>query len=947
MTVLHVTLLGGPPWGLRLGSDEELRPIVSKMLKNGRAACAGVRIGDVLRSVNSRPVLTCKQTHTLMQKTQGKLKLGIVRSSASGSSAPTRFRGDVKSSYVGNLNILSSNPRNSREKSFRLDLEAVRGATKLKRRFFEEQIAKNSVTDRLLARKIQLGMLQNGAPSESTTGYDSVEADFAGGRSNATSSRTSPSLVAPDELDEITIVESPSEAPANSSTIPVQPQERSMPENDARSETVVPDRQSVADLRRQITSCLEMKTPETASRCSSRAENTASPLPSRNFYHSFIKVHEASDPKKPYLGRVLDGPIAPEKFYQGVLPPSYNQCHSPATCPTPDSKPPIAPTHKPQLKHHTKQNFLSRIAKEPSPAPEDPPRIAKHENSTSLVTHGKSLNASQDQHKYEQPSNSDQNTHPEAPEPSHTNTTPLVEKSFNTLFQTAITENIRSVEDKLKQQLMSTSSHEERPNQRIETRMPDLLKSRSPAPFSLSAASSNQQHRPEKQQKALGSDDLTRSLRDALALLGKSHQLDIPVASSVTNDSGYDGSTLPNSDTTVTGESTLSELKYEHPFGSAESFLQLAQESPKHPAQPSPSSIRRAVGVENSERKLEKEDCSVGAANDRDPASSLRDGIPNRFVAEPSNQCPEMSTWYRNMFKKMHKIETPAETSVLRHRLRESSPALTISRPITPLSFTAHTPTRYECELTPRRAKSVGRIVESNRFANANSANRYALEASRTTHYHLPSYRFVHEDPRLIVSKRRSLNTPQRMCGVRCLRCGLPRKDPTWKEIDATVNSIFPTENRSLEKNRQIQSRVVLRYINENLEDTANELSQFIQRLDEFWKRSKSSPQLLACGERESLSTTTADEIAELKRISKEELLYRQKAERLAEELQDQRNRRHGYIPSTSPSLLLNKDRFSGLLDEYSRPNSTSLHQIPVRTATAIFKFEAKSPRYN
>ncbi|KAJ1350784.1 Sorbin and SH3 domain-containing protein 1 [Parelaphostrongylus tenuis] len=316
---------------------------------------------------------------------------------------------------------------------------------------------------------------------------------------------------------------------------------------------------------------------------------------------------------------------------------------------------------------------------------------------------------------------------------------------------------------------------------------------------------------------SLLSEDLTKSLRDALASLGKSHQLDLPIALSVNNDSGYEGSTQPSSDNTATRDSTLSESKFEQPSVSTGSSFQLGQEHLDHPTESAFPDAQSTFDVQNFERKRGKEDHLVGAANEEDPAPSLREGILDRFVADPSNECSDMSTWYRNMFKKMHKIESPAESSILRHRLRESSPLLTTSRPMTPLSFTAHTPTRYECELTPRRAKSVGRIVESSRFG--------------------------------------------------CL------------------------------------------------------------------------------GEGESSSTTTAEEIAELKRISKEELLYRQKAERLAEELQDQRNRRHGYIPSTSPSFLSNKDRFGGLLDEYSRPSSTSLHPTSVRTATAIFKFDAKSPR--
>ncbi|KAK6013653.1 SH3 domain protein, partial [Ostertagia ostertagi] len=52
--------------------------------------------------------------------------------------------------------------------------------------------------------------------------------------------------------------------------------------------------------------------------------------------------------------------------------------------------------------------------------------------------------------------------------------------------------------------------------------------------------------------------------------------------------------------------------------------------------------------------------------------------------------------------------------------------------------------------------------------------------------------------------------------------------------------------------------------------------------------------------------------------------------------------------PTASPSLVGNKDRFGGLLDEYSsrRTSPAPLHPaVSVRTATAIFKFDAKSPR--
>ncbi|PIO59918.1 SH3 domain protein, partial [Teladorsagia circumcincta] len=127
--------------------------------------------------------------------------------------------------------------------------------------------------------------------------------------------------------------------------------------------------------------------------------------------------------------------------------------------------------------------------------------------------------------------------------------------------------------------------------------------------------------------------------------------------------------------------------------------------------------------------------------------------------------------------------------------------------PLTPLTFTALPPSRYECEVTPRRAKSVGRIIEPEMLAisRRNSANLFALEKSRTTHFHLPSYKFAHEDPRPIVSDCRPGTTS---CGIRCLRCGLRRKDPSWTEIDAIVNSLSPKQDRSLDTQRHIQSKL-------------------------------------------------------------------------------------------------------------------------------------------
>uniref|UniRef100_A0A0M3ITD6 DAD domain-containing protein n=1 Tax=Ascaris lumbricoides TaxID=6252 RepID=A0A0M3ITD6_ASCLU len=55
-------------------------------------------------------------------------------------------------------------------------------------------------------------------------------------------------------------------------------------------------------------------------------------------------------------------------------------------------------------------------------------------------------------------------------------------------------------------------------------------------------------------------------------------------------------------------------------------------------------------------------------------------------------------------------------------------------------------------------------------------------------------------------------------------------------------------------------------------------------------------------------------------------MINRQRVEKLSEELEQQRSRRHGYVqrrsnfrPSASPALQKNFDRFDGLLNDFGR----------------------------
>ncbi|KAL6739882.1 hypothetical protein Aduo_013281 [Ancylostoma duodenale] len=236
--------------------------------------------------------------------------------------------------------------------------------------------------------------------------------------------------------------------------------------------------------------------------------------------------------------------------------------------------------------------------------------------------------------------------------------------------------------------------------------MPDLLKSRSPAPFSLSA-SPNDRPAIISSGNALH-EDLTSSLAQVLASFNKPFQS----PSNVTSDSGYDA----RDDRAPTGESSRLEGRPASSDNgrSCTSFLTAPEttdeRSPSSMAPPSTTEMEGRIEsrIESRDSLLSGSESAADAAHSATGDAAMFD----RFQAGLSSHRDEMSLWYRNMYKKMHKIDAPEECSVLRHRLREASPALTISRPLTPLSFTAPTPSRHACEVTPRRARSVGRVVE-------------------------------------------------------------------------------------------------------------------------------------------------------------------------------------------------------------------------------------------
>uniref|UniRef100_A0A914DFX7 Sorbin and SH3 domain-containing protein 1 n=1 Tax=Acrobeloides nanus TaxID=290746 RepID=A0A914DFX7_9BILA len=92
--------------------------------------------------------------------------------------------------------------------------------------------------------------------------------------------------------------------------------------------------------------------------------------------------------------------------------------------------------------------------------------------------------------------------------------------------------------------------------------------------------------------------------------------------------------------------------------------------------------------------------------------------------------------------------------------------------------------------------------------------------------------------------------------------------------------------------------------------------------------------------------------INELKKLSMDEMLQRQRAERLSEELEEQNNRRHHYVPNAAPALQNNFSRFDHLLNndfEHRSSRSSTPKRAatapPIQTATVLYKFVAQTSR--
>ncbi|VDK62143.1 unnamed protein product [Onchocerca ochengi] len=263
------------------------------------------------------------------------------------------------------------------------------------------------------------------------------------------------------------------------------------------------------------------------------------------------------------------------------------------------------------------------------------------------------------------------------------------------------------------------------------------------------------------------------------------------------------------------------------------------------------------------------------------------------------------------------------------------------------------------------------------------ATNCFAQQHSKTQHFHLPSYRFQQ-------SYKRGVENPTMVplmltkSPSKCLCSGLLCHSLSWSEVEYLSKTLDKKGIHMESFTEQLNNLIKSIAIGERLDQSVMYLQSLVDCLEACGTNSSNnrkcksrntSPTSLPTPDRyftrkhlTNLTTTlysscspcissgrlkvnsqSSGDVTELKKLSKYDVLVRQKVEKLSEELQQQRNRRHGYVPSASPALQKNFDRFSGLINEFGRleraATPQTISQSGITTCTALFPFNAVSPK--
>uniref|UniRef100_A0A0N4ZW90 PDZ domain-containing protein n=1 Tax=Parastrongyloides trichosuri TaxID=131310 RepID=A0A0N4ZW90_PARTI len=365
------------------------------------------------------------------------------------------------------------------------------------------------------------------------------------------------------------------------------------------------------------------------------------------------------------------------------------------------------------------------------------------------------------------------------------------------------------------------------------------------------------------------------------------------------------------------------------------------------------------------------------------------------------------SSWYKNMYKKLHKIEGEEESILKYHQVREQSPAHISQRAYTPSlrgtkveynspdekyiglqrskSATRFQPTYTSVGYDNFNSQTIDRKLSSSRqnlsqsrvsLAPGNPSDpNEALESMKTKHFHLPSFRLNYKECNDLSNPLYCHNTSN--CLIHNDKnterlwqylCSIPMND--YKTTNVPSSNSFQI-NSNTKNNTTISDRVK---ICKKLDETVESLQRLVDILD----FSQTSNNMLSSVITKSKSTSDIARnnllsndlkminnndiylkllqnsnqilsrgINELKRQQVNHVIQQQKAEKLSEELNQQQNRRHGYIPSATPSLQNNFDRFDYLMKDFNSPSvdRMNINQNEYKTATAIYDFNGKGNR--
>ncbi|KAE9553894.1 hypothetical protein FO519_002883 [Halicephalobus sp. NKZ332] len=989
LSTISVSLVGGPPWGLRIGQEDGELPIVSQVLPEGRADKEGIRPGDFIDGVNGEDCAFAEQIHNKMRTAQGVLRLRLKRLDKSSNPPPTlaklkiipeteMFSTPESSAPPTPSSVASGVKLNSAAKPPLLNSYngGMKGSAQDKKKFFEAVIARQSQPSPSLIKKepkkfYGSSLVVNtpsGPPSESGTeisGYDSVAADFyySNGYERQTPSRNTET--SDDSWYRRTSIDS------YGSKTPTLYSENF--ESEIRADSATPLAIEIDKERGRPSQEFGWKTTMENSDQNDYSYRNNQMIHDTSTDSGLASSGSISVPHDPPITQV---PPVPSGL-QGLLGVQTPQV--PLGFPGPQA---------PQIPHELPEPKKWQI------------RVDDTTSKPAPVMTSVSTGTAPGEVEIPRPQSYDRGYSPCSLNETvsdyggmYSNTSTLKRQNSQIMMSPEIQHAILlhpGLDPKPIRSSVSLMELSQPPAfPRTAARSPDFhendISNLSSAPFTndkekLLLYNNIENHslkEPTKSSNRLGelielarrsfNDDTGRQLVDVLWARSDEEEADdlssnksrlqrphsVYEFSNTGKMNGY--STLPLPRSTVGRRrktSTTSEI--EDSVNSEKSAWY--KEMYKICHQKSPEEFERTVNLEAGEMANQRPITPQQARLEQQQQEQLLFEQQQRRARsvgryDPVADMEILDHWSRQRAQFMREQNERPKKAMEVLQIA-CSPSLARQNQSSMKSIAAGIPSgKGSLDKNPPGKSS----LDKNPSGKSPSGNSYAITRSQTHHFHLPSYRFVHEDPRPIISPNS------------CFRCGKDRRDYSWEEIETLYEMMDKTELGNEIKKDKLGDRVKLRFIENRLEETANDLQKVIDQLETFGKtRSKSSSDIdwklrnsngkfnYLTGILNGSPNYLTKAVDDMKKMTMEEILQRQRAEKLSEELDDQKNRRHGYFPGASPALQNNVQRFDHLLynnvgnnvgnntevtpSRCSTPARRGGSSGPIQTCTVLYK---------